>query len=58
MMVGIAQSIWDLQETDKEQFKQRVLSYLTTGYEGWHLLRLEYPFAICEDRRTSNKPRR
>lgn len=49
--IMIARVIWKLRETNKVQFKQRLLSYLNAGYPGWHPLRLEDPFVICEDRR-------
>lgn len=49
--VMIARAIWVLRETDNEQFKLRLLSYLQTGYPGYHPIQLDDPFVLCEDRR-------
>jgi len=53
--IGIAEKIWNLRDSNPSGFKKQVLEYLDKGYAGWHLVRLERPFALCEDRRIVKK---
>lgn len=52
---GICREVWDLYQTDPEEFKKRVTAHFVLGYPGWTVVKTTYSKRIVWLRDDRNK---